>query len=269
MDKNRIENPINVQHVIKLSKYQAKLATLAGGSGEKHNIYKYKINEYSDKLASNGFNVNKIKQVMQKGGATMAEVLEELERQKTAILTRISDITITPVVQENLADNVQTLINAANEAKTRYDAVSLKYQDAATGLNRAFATSKINNQLALAAAARKSAETAVPVNISLTPDQLSSVTNVTQQIVDVAEPATDMKEILAGVMVSKFATIPHDSNRDHAIADAIASAQALITDRTYSGRAELEAYMQRIPNFPATVGNELTNMTDVLAGVHD
>lgn len=64
------QNHANMVNIEKLAKYQGKMA--GGGSREQRKIYQIKINEYSQKLAANGYDVNRL----MKGGGVITDALK-------------------------------------------------------------------------------------------------------------------------------------------------------------------------------------------------
>lgn len=232
MDKNQIQNPINVQNVIKLSKYQSKLATLTGGSSEKRNVYKYKINEYSDKLASNGVNVDRLKRLMQKGGVRVDDLLAELNRQKDEVIASIGSITMTGVAGNvALADRLTELAGAAQTAKDSHDSLVTKYDDAVKGLTKVRATAKVNSVLEREAALRRSGA-AVTVDVPMDAAQqaqVDTINRLTGEINSAVDLDNDMlKGIAVGVLIDSILRVPSDLLLEQHYTDMSMSAASFI-----------------------------------------
>lgn len=116
MDKNSIQNFENVK---KLTKYQIRLA---GASNDKQNTYKYKVDEYSNKLEKNGLNSSKILTTIQTGGDPFAE----LRAQQAALDAQIKKLA-GKVDTTVLDTQLREITDSATKAKTKYDTVTAKY----------------------------------------------------------------------------------------------------------------------------------------------
>lgn len=110
---------LNSEDLRKLAKYQIRLATMKGGNPVQEKVYKYKINDYTERLASRGVNT-------QSGGGYQ----EDLERQKEEALEVVRKI------QERahqtttiLPDQVNNLKKAALLARQSFDNIQKQYTE--------------------------------------------------------------------------------------------------------------------------------------------
>jgi hypothetical protein len=133
MNKIENQNSINLEDVQKLTKYQIRLLNMKGGSAEKRDVYKFKVNEYGQRLSKNGVNVDRLIGVIQNGG----NPLEELQRQKQATLDAIGRLSAT-VDDAGLKRQVEDIANDAVLAKKKYTDLATQYGQYVNESTKAF-----------------------------------------------------------------------------------------------------------------------------------
>lgn len=115
--KTKNFNSVNLENVKKFVKYQTRLLNLQnGGNAEQNQVYRYKINEYGSKLAKNGINVERLKQIIQRGGASDFEnLLEKCSMLKESYKEQTTEL---QNIQRKLNSTKQNLIQNINELTT-------------------------------------------------------------------------------------------------------------------------------------------------------
>lgn len=109
---------LNSEDLRKLTKYQIRLATMKGGNPEQEKVYKYKINDYTKRLAGRGVNT-------QSGG-----VHPELERQANEARATINGIRErASTINAGLPQQIRELIQSSELAKKRFQDINTEFQE--------------------------------------------------------------------------------------------------------------------------------------------
>lgn len=138
MNKN-----LNIEDIQKFTKYQLKMMHLQNGGGmldlEKKHIYDQKLNEYTHKLKKSGVNVEKLKEIIQRGGNPLIEV----NNLKEEIIKQINQIDTTTKITE-LSEKISKTNDMINDGKKNFDKVAESYKTYAKETNNILKNIKDN-----------------------------------------------------------------------------------------------------------------------------
>lgn len=102
----------------KYAKYYYKAYQTGGSEPMKQSIYDIKLRDYGSQLSRSGFNLNKIHEVIQSGGA-LTDIINAIENQKKNLTNTIDA-------------NVNNLSNNVNDLKTRLQTITDKINELTT-----------------------------------------------------------------------------------------------------------------------------------------
>jgi len=103
-----------LEDVQKLTKYQVRLLNMEGGASQQKDVYKAKINEYGQRLAKNGVNVDRLINTIQRGG----NPLDELKAQQEAALKALQELD--EVNNDDLVAKIDEIQQNADKASKKY-----------------------------------------------------------------------------------------------------------------------------------------------------
>ena len=123
---------MNLEDVQKLTKYQVRFLNLEGGASQQKDIYKAKINEYGQRLAKSGVNVDRLINTIQRGGDPLAELRAQQEAAMAALaeLEAVDDAGIVSKLDEvrGSADQAVQKFHELAERSKQADGQTAKVQ---------------------------------------------------------------------------------------------------------------------------------------------
>ena len=132
MYKKSGTDPVNYENARKLAKYQIRMA---GGAPQKNDVYKYKLNYYSDELSKNGYDVPKLIGAIQSGGVVqMEQAFKDQQRRILELIRGLGNVDL-----QRLRDQAAELGGLAANASQQYGQLSADYRDTMVNHGELFA----------------------------------------------------------------------------------------------------------------------------------